>query len=536
MTARRLLWVVIGLTALVRLAVASTVGSYTNEAYYFLYARHLDWGFFDHPPMVGAVAALGLKLAGSVAPVLGLRLGFIVLFAGSTGLLARLTARFFGPRAGVFAALVLSATVFYGLFTGTLASPDGPLLFFWLLTLDRLAVALDNPDRRSAWIAVGLAWGAALLSKYHAVLLPAGVVLYLLLRPGARRCLRTPGPYLAAVLGLALFAPVVAWNAAHGWASFAYQGGRAGGFHGFHVATLVEALVSQVLYLTPWVFVGLIVTLARLLRRGVRQWSDAEAFLVCQALPTLGLFFGVATFRRIMPHWPMIGFVALMPLVARALTARWELHPRRVGRALTAAALVPLVLGALLTVHARTGLFQDRQGRLLGLFAPRADPTVDTIRWDQIAQELRQRGLLDEPGTFLFTDYWRFSAELELATGRDAPVACYFRDARSFTYWSRPEDWVGRDGIFVRVEDGLANPAHFAPWFARIEPIGSFPIVRAGAAMQTVRLYRCVHQHDPFLFGYTGPGPIPRPAKPAPAGNAVPEPMLGLRPSTRATR
>jgi hypothetical protein len=212
-----------------------------------------------------------------------------------------------------------------------------------------------------------------------------------------------------------------------------------------------------------------------------------------------------------MAHWPLIGFVALMPLLGRALTERWPASHRRRWRAIAAVSLFPIVLGTLLVVHARTGLFQDARGRLVGIVPPRADPTVDTIRWDQIARALRMRGLLDEPGTFLFTDYWRFSAELALATESTQPVACFVRDARSFTYWSRPDDWVGRDAIFVRVEDGLADAEYYAPWFSHIEPVAAFPIVRAGVTMETVRLYRCVRQREPFLFGYRGAGPTPRP-------------------------
>src|SRR5262249_46617675 len=158
---------------------------------------------------------------------------------------------------------------------------------------------------------------------------------------------------------------------------------------------LLEALVAQVLYLTPWVWVGLCAVLVRLLRRGPRAWSDPEAFLVCQAVPALALFMGVATFRRIMPHWPLIGFVALMPLLGGTWSEGLAARPRRFGFRLVAMAAVPVALGFLFVVQARTGLFQDQNGRLLGVIPPRADPTVDTIRWDQIARELGSRGLLD---------------------------------------------------------------------------------------------------------------------------------------------
>jgi len=158
------------------------------------------------------------------------------------------------------------------------------------------------------------------------------------------------------------------------------------------------------------------------------------------------------------------------------------------------------------------------------------------IRWDQIASELKRRGLLDDPRIFLFTDTWRFSAQLAMATNREAPVACYGRDARSFTFWSRPEDWVGRDGIFVDVEDGLAEPESYAPWFSRVESLGAIPIVRAGSPVQTVQLYRCVRQTDPYLFGYVGEGPVPRPVPRAAHRLGGSGPESGLHPADGVRR
>src|SRR5262249_49683904 len=154
---------------------------------------------------------------GEVSPF-GLRLGFVILFAGSTLLLARLTARLFGARAGALAAFLLNATGYFGAAASTLAVPDGPLIFFWLLTLDRVVVALSPGAGRWVWVQVGLAWGGALLSKYQGVFLPVGAGLYLLIEPSARGWLRRPGPYLALLVGLVVFSPVIAWNAAHGWA------------------------------------------------------------------------------------------------------------------------------------------------------------------------------------------------------------------------------------------------------------------------------------------------------------------------------
>ena len=373
--------------------------------------------YFDHPPMVALVGAVGLKLTGDPFSLFGLRVGFILLFAGSTWLMARLATRFYGAKAGVLAALALSASGYFGMAVGTIAQPDGPLLFFWLLTLDRLAVALDDPDRIMPWLGVGVAWGGAMLSKYHAVLLPVGALLHMLFWPQARRCLRKPGPYLAAAIGLMMFTPVIAWNATHHWASFLFQGGRAAVSHQLQLDQLGAALGAEALFLFPWLWIGMVLLLVKLIRRGPRAWDESESFLISQAAPALVLFHAIAAQRRIMPYWPLFGFIALMPLLGRAWADGLKTRPASQRRRIIAIALFPVLLAGLASAQARFGLFEDSQGRLLGLVAPKHDPDADRVCWDQVANELARRGLLNEPRTFLFTDSW------ERAPGSPSPRA-----------------------------------------------------------------------------------------------------------------
>ena len=378
MTQPRALWWLIIVSAALRLMWAASLGPGNDEAYHYLFTVYPDWSYFDHPPMLAVVEAAGIALAGGSVSPLSLRLGFIALFAGSTWLMARLASRFYGERAGILAAFALNVTAYHSGAAGVFALPDGPLLFFWLLTLDRLAVALQVSGKSAgssslgAWAWVGVAWGGALLSKYHAAFLPAGALLYLAVEPSARNWVRRPGPYLACVIGILVFAPVIIWNATHHWASFAFQGSRAVG-SGFRLDTLGAAIILPAIYLFPWIWARLI---SVLIGRGRKILDDAtpaaDKFLVCEAITPLSVFLIVSCTRPVLPHWTLVGFLPLFPIVGQTWARLVETNPARFRRRAAWLTAAPVLGAILLVVQARTGVFQTGAGPLaLGSFACR---------------------------------------------------------------------------------------------------------------------------------------------------------------------
>lgn len=501
MTPRCALWALIAATTLLRLAWAASLGVGNDEAYYYLFTVHPDWSYFDHPPMTALVEAAGLAFSSGEPTALGLRLGFVLLFAGSTWLMARLTMRFYGPWAGLVAATVFNASAYFGAAAGAFALPDGPLIFFWLLALDRLAAALTSPRRLLPWLGVGLAWGGALLSKYHGVFLPIGAACYLLAEPGARHWLRRPGPYLAGALALLMFAPVIGWNATHDWASFAFQGGRALGGLRFRPDYLATAVLGQVLYALPWIWLALMGVLFRTIRCRRTSAGAADRFLLVQAVVPLGAFLLVACQQTVLPHWALAGLLPIFPMLGRDWLEHLRAEPRRLRRRLIGTVAPTILIALAFLVQARTGLLQEGGSGTLGLLAVSRDPTLDTFGWEAIADELERRGLVGDPGTFVFTSKWYHSGQLAFATGAKCPILCYSaRKPLGFAQWSRPEQWVGHDGILVVVNHSSTEPAAFDRWFERIDWLGNFEIQRAGAAVKRVRLYRCVRQTEPFPY------------------------------------
>jgi len=94
-----------------------------------------------------------------------------------------------------------------------------------------------------------------MLSKYTVVLLGLGTLTFLLLDARSRRWFLRPEPYLAAVIALVLFTPVLVWNMRQDWISFMFQGpDRLASSPKFSLHVLIG---SVFLLLTPTALVGI---------------------------------------------------------------------------------------------------------------------------------------------------------------------------------------------------------------------------------------------------------------------------------------
>lgn len=179
-----------------------------DEAYYWVFARYLDWGYFDHPPMTAAFIKLGtFFLSGEIA----VRFFFVLLQTGTLLLAENLTRR---KHPFLFYAIAASLAVLQ--LTGFWAVPDAPLLFFTAL----LFWLYDRYLQRSTWtnaLLIGLVTACLLYSKYHGVL----ILLFILL--SNLRLFRDPKIYAAGLFGLLLFTPHLIWQAQHDWISFRYH-------------------------------------------------------------------------------------------------------------------------------------------------------------------------------------------------------------------------------------------------------------------------------------------------------------------------
>ena len=490
---RSQLIVLILLTLILRLGWAASLETGQDEAYHFLYTVHPDWSYFDHPPMLMYVARFGIAAFGGWLHPLSVRFGFVLLFAGSTWIMFRWTARWYGESAGLYAALALNLSAYYTAAAGAFVLPDGPLLFFALLTMWRVSEALiGTPGRILPWVWVGLACAGAMLSKYHAIFLPLGALAYVILTPSARWNLRTMGPYLAAGIGFLGLVPVLVWNSQHDWASFGFQTARAVGGT-FQLRGLVVMLFGPMALLLPWIWYTMAVILIKRVPT-FHSSSGIDRLLLCQALVPLGLFTAVSCTRPILPHWPLMGFLPLFPLVGLEWATRSLSEPVVVRRWLVFMSTFLLVIAGAFLAQARFGVVD----------LPFRDPCIEISGWESVGKELDSRGLVDRPNTFLFSNVWFDSGQIAFAVRNRIPVACYRQgDARGFAYWSRPEDWLGKDGILLLDADQPEDLSQdYEPYFRSVTPLPSIRMTRGGRPFRLVRVYLCSEQLRPFPFTY----------------------------------
>ena len=333
-----------------------------DEAYYWLWSRYPDFGYFDHPPMIAWLIRGGTFLFGDTP--FGVRFAGILFSLPASWLVWRAAALILKDedRAGL-AALFFNLSLMVSV-EMLAATPDMPSLVTSAAFVYFLARLETEADGR-LWLGAGIAAGLGLLSKFSALFLGLGTLLWLVLDARARRWLLSPWPYLGAALALAIFVPNLVWQSQHHWESLAFQLGRTAGGH-FSLRFLGEFLAAQFGLASPVIFLLMAAGLWRASKPGEGGGRPMLAALVWVGL---GYFLLHALHDRVQGNWPCYLYPALSILAADAFGR--EGNWRRIS---LLAGPVAAILLAAVYLQAQFGLVplkKDPVARLLGReFAP----------------------------------------------------------------------------------------------------------------------------------------------------------------------
>ncbi len=458
----RKLVVALAAVTTIRLAVAAIAPLAPDETYYWVWSHALAGGYLDHPPMVALWIRAGTALAGQTA--FGVRLlGPLAAALASWMLFDAARALFPGTPAGLVAVMLLNASLLLGVGT-VIMTPDSPLLFFWTASFWAIA-RVASGGGGVWWLAAGLFGGLALDSKYSALFLWIGIGLWVLLVPAVRPWLRRWQPWAACAIGLMVFAPVLAWNAAHGWAGLVRQGGRVEDWRPARaVGFLAELVAGQIGLATPLIWGLCMAGLLVAVRRAWRSRDPAWSLLAALSLPAVLVFLQHALGDRVQGNWPAIIYPALAVAAGGLLPGpRWWMAASALGFAITALAYGQAVIG------------------LLPL-PPRLDPIALRLTgWDGLARQVAR----DATGaSFVAADGYTLACEL--AWWMPAGVPVIGADAR-WALTTLPRAAIrGQQGLLVRDARRAGTPDP-AVW-TEVQRIGT--LARPGAPGRDFAVYR----------------------------------------------
>lgn len=356
-------WVLVAVVVMMlvgKLAFHVTAGPNDDEAYYWAWGQHLAPSYFDHAPWVGWMAGVSAAVLGWTP--FALRAGTLLTLAGSALIFWQWAKRFEpGDARNLFWSMcaIYLCTPQTFVFT-SLAYPDHWLMFFCLASVHFFARFFGQHAEGRAGRTLDLYLGAgflglAALAKYNAVLLGLALVGYILADRRLRPLLRGPHLYLAALLSMALFAPVIWWNAENGFSSIRFQtGGRFapgtwGAAGGFDPTRVWLFFLTSALYLSPTLIPALVAFLIRPAGAGV-PGAVATLSKWLFGISTV-LFSIISLWAGAAPHWNVLAILIVVPLTALCFRWRWLLatHLALGGAAMLFLVahftLVPLVSG-----------------------------------------------------------------------------------------------------------------------------------------------------------------------------------------------
>ena len=340
------------IAALVHFALGFSIEFSVDEAHYALYAQHLAWSYFDHPPLVGWIQWPLVTLTFSEGLI---RLVPELLWVISCFLVYQVTLEIHhfiqGRNSGYLTSALPSANS-CGLMAvlAILAAPMPHVLAIGLLpdtllaplSLGLMLMALRwlTQDRFTIrdWLLTGLLLGLAGLSKYTAIF-TAFALLLVFISTHRKPWLGKLGFWLAILLALLLIGPVLYWNWVNDWISFKYQ--IAHGSGGEWLWRRLGAFLGiQFIAFGPLLILGSYIFL-----------KDCMHATKLSLLSLLGFFFiPFIIFASLsggggLPHWTTPAWFCLAPFAGIGLAKAWSVQRKTVIRALFIFQIALCILG-----------------------------------------------------------------------------------------------------------------------------------------------------------------------------------------------
>ena len=512
-----LLYLILG-TTLFRLIYINIPNLAPQEAYYWNYSRHLALSYFDHPPMLAWLIFIFTHI-GKQSEFF-VRIACVLISAGLTYLSYLIGESLFDRKVGFFSALTLNSILIFSL-GAIIATPDTPMILFWILSFYFFS-RLILTQKKKWWYLLGISTGLALLSKYTAIFIVVSVFLYLLFSKHNRKWLLSKEPYLALILTIFIFSPVIIWNAQNNWASFLFQSSRrAGELHPFSAWHFFGYLGAQLGVVSPLIYLSLIYAIIISgiigfrrkvmsespphpnpptdftpfnLPKGERELEENENFLLCfcWSFPVILFFTLLAAKYWVKINWVSAGYFSAS-IAGVALFFRFVEEGKRWIKLWGISALIVSLLFVVVA-------------HILPIMKSiPVSSSLDTITgWKELAVRVEKEKDQMRDGTMVVGYGYKVPSEIAFYTSLETYSNNILgEDGLQFDFWSDPNDFIGKDAIFVYDErEKYKDPERLKNFFASVEELEPLKIYRAGKILTTFHIFKC--------YEYKGQGSGPK--------------------------
>jgi dolichol-phosphate mannosyltransferase len=466
---------------LLQLAALAGPDLFPEEAYYWLYAQHLDTGYLDHPPMVAWLIELGTRVFGDGE--FGVRIFAFLCHLATCFFVFRLTALCFNRRAAWTSVAMLQVLPFFFM-TGFIMTPDAPLTVCWAGALYFLARIFFQENGR-AWLGVGVCLGLGMLSKYTIALIGPATLLFMALDLQSRRWFRHGAPYGAVLLAAVIFTPVLIWNVQHDWASFTYQGvNRVAAPWRFSTHELLGSILA---ILTPAVLLLAIRVLAE--RRPLEGSSNhaSRVRLFCQifTLVPLAVFVIFSITHRVKLNWTGPLWLAVIPAVAAQLTTAPSLLTRRswITTVALACVIYPTFLGYL--SFGLPGLGYSAKMELLPVGWSEMGAALEQLKHEARERTQTPTVVVGMDRNFIASEAAFYAADQKAAVRETTGSHLFGQNSLMFEFWTPPGSLEGSTLLLVSFRRQELERAAIRKRCLHLGPITEHRLTRDGKLIRT---------------------------------------------------
>ncbi len=500
----KLFWLII-IATLVRCIIAVSVELGNDEVYYLTYAQHLQWNYFDHPPMVALLIRLttfNLYFTNEFF----IRLGPVILAAINTFLIFTCTKKIKDGQAGFLAAVLFTASPYCSIIAGTFILPDSPQLFFWItsvfLLVNIIEATKDCKQVNNKLLLFGLFAGLCIMSKIHGIFLWFGFGLYILLYQ--RELLTNRYLYISMLITTVVISPIVIWNIQNNFITYTFHSERVTINSGLQAGSLLREIAGGILYNNPISYFLMVFSIIGLIRNIPFITYRFKHLLLSLSLPLILLLLFIAAFRDTLPHWSGPAFIPLIIIAACYIASRQEIKSiagKRLPR-FTSLALIFLciiITAGMLIINFIPGTIGKKDTIQLG----DGDFTLDMYGWREAKKVFEKIYTADIASgktstTFIISNKWFPGAHIDNYIAQplklDFIAIGELNEIHTYAWLNQYRKKIkkGDDAYFIMLSDNYADPEEkYKELFEKINKPVIIPQFRSGNPARNISVYLC---------------------------------------------